>query len=255
MDSFVFYNLEIENNPYDICYRFLYGKKAEEEGYYYPSIDMNLFATEPVKIPKNAKKVKRPSKKWIKNFMYDKNKTHTVKKEINESGTVYRIHHNGGTPFVYYISQGITVYRPPVKGYIWSSEWSDDYSENLGFYSEICYYCKQPQLLFLGKDPSFLGNSVLVKEGVNRYVYIGSEIYRFYIKDQIVDYFSLVGPNDVPYPVAVSSDNVFYMLDKVYIAKKDLQSDDYLDGYTEFYNLSPDIKKTPFPFEIIVKRN
>ena len=83
------------------------------------------------------------------------------------------------------------------------------------------------------------GNSILVKIMNKRYVYIGSEIYQFDTNEEILDYVSPVGNNDVPYPIAFGEKNVYFMLDKRFIAKNELETPITIakseDIYGEFY--------------------
>lgn len=46
--------------------------------------------------------------------------------------------------------------------------------------------------------------------------------YEFETDKVICDYISPVGNSDVPYPVAYGIDNVYFMLDREYIAKENL---------------------------------
>ncbi len=80
---------------------------------------------------------------------------------------------------------------------------------------------------------SFRGNSVLLQV-IDKYVYIGmtytgSEIYEFKPsdEDEIIEYYSLVGNNDVPYPVAIGKKNVYFMLEQRYTPIKYLSTGEY----------------------------
>lgn len=42
-------------------------------------------------------------------------------------------------------------------------------------------------------------------------IYVGCEMYSFKTDDEIIDYVSPMGNNDVPYPVAYSDENVYFM--------------------------------------------
>lgn len=72
------------------------------------------------------------------------------------------------------------------------------------------------------------------------YMYIGSMIYTCTTAYQITNYYSTVGNNDVPYPVAVSKDHVFFMLDLVYLERgcfPHVQS--FENAYSDFYAFRP----------------
>jgi hypothetical protein len=54
-----------------------------------------------------------------------------------------------------------------------------------------------------------------------KYVYIGSSIYEFTVPpgEKIIKYYSRVGNNDVPYPVAIGEKYVYFMLDGDYVPR------------------------------------
>jgi len=66
---------------------------------------------------------------------------------------------------------------------------------------------------------SLRGNSILLKVK-NKYVYIGEEIYEFKINDEIIEYYSPIGNNDVPYPVAFGKENIYFLSEQIYLPKK-----------------------------------
>ena len=88
------------------------------------------------------------------------------------------------------------------------------------------------------QEHKFLGNSILL-EFASKCVYIGHEIYEFAMDDTIVHYDSKIGPNDVPYPVLLGTDNVYFMLDKAYVERNDfpekMTRDQWEDSYRMFY--------------------
>lgn len=63
-------------------------------------------------------------------------------------------------------------------------------------------------------DRYFTGSSVLLQLSKYKFVFIGDSVYEFKITDEVVKFYSLVGGNDVPYPVIVGTTNVYFMLDK-----------------------------------------
>lgn len=82
----------------------------------------------------------------------------------------------------------------------------------------------------------FNGNSILLQIQQYKYVFIGEEIYEFKTTDQIIKYYSPVGNNDVPYPVALGQDNVYFMLDKKYIQRQYFtEKIEWEEAYKYFY--------------------
>jgi len=64
-------------------------------------------------------------------------------------------------------------------------------------------------------QPSFVGNTILLKLSEKQYIYIGGEIYRFDVitGDKITAFFSDVGNNDVPYPYAVGEKYIYILME------------------------------------------
>jgi hypothetical protein len=91
------------------------------------------------------------------------------------------------------------------------------------------------------KAHMFVGNSLLLHVSANRYVHVGSSIYEFQMDDKVDKYFSMVGRNDVPYPVLLGTDNVYFMLgeDHCYLPRgmlpAKLTKAQWEDAYTYFY--------------------
>lgn len=63
-------------------------------------------------------------------------------------------------------------------------------------------------------------SSVLIEFPHKKYIFVGTEVYEFETDEFITDYYSIIGNNDVPYPVALSDNYVYLMLEKIYIDKK-----------------------------------
>ena len=134
----------------------------------------------------------------------------------------YLIHDNGGRPFkVYVCKQFVIIYA----------------MTNNQYYDKCVKLYNKPKKVFIGSDKGkFKGNSILIQINNYRYVYIGSNIYTFSTDDIITKYYSFVGNSDVPYPVAMSKDNAYFMLDYKYINKKYFpQNIDWNDSYKNFY--------------------
>ncbi len=69
--------------------------------------------------------------------------------------------------------------------------------------------------VFIGKSESdgseYDGNTILIQESEYSYVWIGDRIIRFMAYEQIIEYKSPLGPNEVPYPWAVDSRGWVYL--------------------------------------------
>ena len=91
------------------------------------------------------------------------------------------------------------------------------------------------------KNTSFsIGNSILLQCTKKKYVVIQENVCEFSTKDEITHYFSLIGRNDVPYPVGVGKENVYFMADLAYIPRKyfptNMKIADYEESYKLYYN-------------------
>lgn len=94
----------------------------------------------------------------------------------------------------------------------------DELDGELNFENSVYKYTN----IFIGKDindKTNLGNSILVELGPYHYMFIGWEIYEFFTEDPIVDYYSEVGNNDVPYPYAIGTKNIYLMIENIYFDK------------------------------------
>lgn len=149
-------------------------------------------------------------------------KSYIEKKDMN-SEKKYTIIDNGGKPFkIKANNKSISVYT---------------YDDNklIKTFTKFNGYWK-------GYDPISKrhGNSILIKVSDTEYIYIGSEIYSFKTKDEIIDYLTPIGNrSNVPYPVAYGTDNVYFMLDKKFIKKDELETPAKVKNaekiYGEFY--------------------
>lgn len=105
----------------------------------------------------------------------------------------YYTHDNGGRPFKVYIGEKTAyIYRNTIED------------------SLIKRY-KDIERIFLGTNLGInVGNTILLKLGPKKYVYVGEWIVEFEIEDEITEFHSYIGANDVPYPVAVGTKNIYF---------------------------------------------
>ncbi len=201
------------------------------------------------KIPNNSDKNRQMLSK--NNEAYKK-----IKDELKGYKT-YFIHENYDRPFLVYVRNNtVHTYKIPTKKYYYSEkDYSKDDSKNKPFYIELVKIYKTKKI-FIGKSPlipmtkfsgghgnKFDGNTILLQIEPNKYVYIGSNIYEFKTNDIIENYYSPVGNNDVPYPVALGTKNIYFMLDKTYVPNnkfENLTNKDKIDAYYYYYGHSGD---------------
>lgn len=180
-------------------------------------------------------------------------------KDDEQKVCVYRTHDNGGRPFQVVIDS----YYVDIE--VDTSEWSCRSSEVYEPFKTFSW--DDIEEIYIGTDDEdgefFIGNSILIKlrlyqENIPKrgsktmffekkepvkhwYVHVGSDIYQFFTDTPIIEYHSLGGNNDVPYPIAVSENKVYFMLDYCYSTLEDIRKispdyDDWYDGYRFFYD-------------------
>lgn len=157
-------------------------------------------------------------------------------------GKSYLILDNGNNPFLVFVSdKTVSVYKEPEK-----KEWTEPEKRN---FTILVKTFNKVQKVFVGKNyseyngytkNSNAGNSILLHLSGNRYVEIGPEIYEFRTPkgDHIIKYWSDVGNNDVPYPVALGEKNVYFVTGNCasYVPRKAFAPDIvWHDAYQDFY--------------------
>ncbi|XWV25370.1 hypothetical protein QJ856_gp0398 [Tupanvirus deep ocean] len=94
-------------------------------------------------------------------------------------------------------------------------------------------------------------NSILIQLSSTEYVFVGDTIYSFKTINPIINYFSPLGNNDVPYPVAYGQNEAYFMLDQVYVNKDQIVTPFTATGseqmYREFYGHVEGPKKDYIP--------
>lgn len=166
-------------------------------------------------------------------------------RKAGKAGKSYLIHNNGARPFRVEVSgKTVEIYKG-VYGKLADGKTID--------YDTMNYNTLLKKLtvkeVHVGNSPcipaadacgaSMKGNSLLLHITGNKYVYVGREIYEFTMEDDFEAYYSLVGNNDVPYPVTLGSNYVYLMLEKKYIPrdlfKMKMNAGEWADAHSYFY--------------------
>lgn len=156
----------------------------------------------------------------------------------------YLTHDNGFKPFKVIVDgDNVSIYKTDKDG---------DYTELVKKYRNVKKVHVGKSTGGIGdhtkaEEHMFVGNSILL-ELATKCIFIGHEVYEFAMDDTIVHYYSKIGNNDVPYPVLVGSENVYFMLDRVYVDRVEfpekMTRDQWEDAYGIFYgNWDTDIYK------------
>lgn len=126
----------------------------------------------------------------------------------------YEIHHNRMIPYIVSIDLKIgiaTIYF--VEYNIKSNEHSIyKFKEIKGI--KKAYYGKSTPNIDKKVFSFVKGNSILLGLSNNEFIYIGSEIFYFKLfpEDNIINYYSDIGNNDVPYPYLVGKKYIYFMI-------------------------------------------
>ena len=88
------------------------------------------------------------------------------------------------------------------------------------------------QLLFKPFDlDKETDTNFLFKIEDKKYIYVGDNVFTFETVDNIVEYFSKTGHNDVKYPFGLSDENIYYMLYQKYITTEEFDNSELRDEY------------------------
>ena len=139
----------------------------------------------------------------------------------------YLTHDNGGRPFsvhktdefLYIFKHTLQVYDNVLKVFSGGKE-----DENSSVLIELAARGKDK------KDPLYY------KDLKHKYLFVGSEVYVFESDEPITKFYTVIGNSDVPYPIALSENLAFFMLDKVYIDKSEFpEKIEWKNAYDYFY--------------------
>ena len=147
---------------------------------------------------------------------------------------VYYTHDNGGRPFLVSIDDDfILVYKDS------SYEQIDSDTPT---YDQLVLTCPV-ETVYIGKDlenKTSDGNSILLHVEENVYIYIGDKMYLFHMEDIVDFYFSPIGNSDVPYPILLGTQYVYFMLDHIYVPRTEfspqMTKPDWQDVYHKYYS-------------------
>lgn len=175
--------------------------------------------------------------KWIK--------ARGATRKATKGGKSYFIHDNGARPFEVRVSgKNVEIYKGEFRKL--ADGKTIDY-DNMD-YNKLLKKLAVKEV-HLGKSPCikaadgcgapFVGNTILLHLSGNKYMYVGGSIYEFTMEDEFDAYYSLIGNNDVPYPVLLGSKYVYMMLDHVFIPrelfKAKMNATEWANAYAYFY--------------------
>lgn len=194
-----------------------------------------------------------------------------TKKWYNNNYKSYFTHYNYTSPYLIFVNDDKNISNSRINKsiYIYSQPKEGSAIIKNPFFNYTKLEKKyKPIKIFIGKSPlnkmtkyskgygkKFDGNSILLKLTNNKYVFIQHTIILFTINDDITDFISPVGNNDVPYPLAFGKKYVYSFINGYsYIAREEFFKDfnkktmDYTDAY---FKMEPFFISKPFKKPII----
>ncbi len=149
----------------------------------------------------------------------------------------YYIHNNGGRPFKVTIDDHrMSIYRMTEYDPEWKYEDTPYLSIPLSGKKVFIpkSHPKTPCAHFERPTKKFKGNSILLQVDPHTYLYVGGcYVYMFETEDEILEYYSPVGNSDVPYPWAVGTENVYFLIENGVMPKS--QITDHGFPYNDYY--------------------
>jgi len=169
-------------------------------------------------------------------------------------GRVYFPDDNGGKPFAVYVNPGksarglrsVAVYKVPGK-------YPDcGYSSPKSSYNALIKRYTNVKRIFIGNDNKYGdcsgasscgGNSILLElnSPKGRYVYIGWVVFEFSTpikqgqREVITEYYGTMGGSRVVYPVAVSDNYVYLLIEEKYLNKRYRSNGPIENAYNDLY--------------------
>jgi hypothetical protein len=106
---------------------------------------------------------------------------------------------------------------------------------------------KNPINIFISKDYLNFseGKTILINVSINKYIFVGSEIYSFVSNDKIINFFSNTLRHNISFPIAEGEKYLYFMHDFKIVPKKLMKTTSDIETsklYSSFYNLPKPIK-------------
>eukprot|EP00927_Polykrikos_kofoidii_P066101 TRINITY_DN61762_c0_g1_i1.p1 TRINITY_DN61762_c0_g1~~TRINITY_DN61762_c0_g1_i1.p1 ORF type:complete len:369 (-),score=58.59 TRINITY_DN61762_c0_g1_i1:173-1279(-) len=261
-----------------------YGIAGSAEGTIYKSVGLNEFEPEATAIEDGyvRKSLADSDEEWtLKEYVWNPSRTPVVPAKVAEfDADWYAMHFNGLRPFVVYILNGVelAVYQIPDDGFVPRdklykpmAELRMLYTQQIGHYRADRVFVpvdlsnvagsvmfEDPSLNRDNVHGSWDGNSILAVVG-HSCVFVGKFFCTFPLAgDTIEAFYSDVGRNDVPYPVAVGRNFVYFLTELAKVPRSELDPfcsspADWASAYLHYYNhskLCPHLTKSLIDYEV-----
>ena len=97
-------------------------------------------------------------------------------------------------------------------------------------------------LYVFGPNENNKNGNFLVEIENKKYVHVGDKLFSFETNDEIVDYFTEHGNNDVKYSFAYGKENIYFMLHQKYIPLQEYENSTMKNGYQYLYKKDEELK-------------
>ena len=98
-------------------------------------------------------------------------------------------------------------------------------------------------LYVFGPDENNKNGNFLFEIEDKKYIHVGKELFSFETNDEIVDYFSEHGNNDVKYSFAYGKENIYFMLEQKHIPIQEYQNSTIKNEYQYLYKKDYALKR------------
>ena len=102
-----------------------------------------------------------------------------------------------------------------------------------------------------GLDENNKDGNFLFEIGDKKYIHMGEKIFNFETNDDIVDYFSEHGFNDVKYTYAYDKQNIYFMLYQKYIPIQEYENSTAKNEYQYLYKKNDENNNDPERIDIV----
>ena len=93
-----------------------------------------------------------------------------------------------------------------------------------------------------GPDENKKNGNFLFEIGDKKYIHVGEKLFSFETNDEIEEYFSEHGYNDVKYPFTHGKENIYFMLHRKYISLQEYENSTMKNEYQYLFKKDEELK-------------
>ena len=118
-------------------------------------------------------------------------------------------------------------------------------------YQEIEIVMSFDYLHVFGPDENNKDGSFLFEIGDRKYIHVGENVFSFETDDEIKNYFTEHGNNDVKYPYAYGKENIYFMLHQKYIPIQEYENSTMKNEHQYLYRKNEESTNDPEGVDIV----